>query len=195
MEITALSKIMLWAPIPITGRLVLLLLVVLAIVEIAAFVMRPPRTTKPREIFSMIAIGFCASTWLFNLWEGTTDPMLPSWTGVLGVILFACGIALRTVAFWQLGKFYDPAVTIHHDHRLVQTGLYRFMRHPLYVGSLLLFLGFSLAFSSGIGLVVFCILVIPIFLWRVHIEERELHTYFGNTWTAYAQKTRRWGLF
>lgn len=184
-----------WFRWPPTGRMAVMLLVLLAVIELKALLARPSRKTKPREISSMFAIGACTVTWALSLWEGALGSLLPAWTGIIGVLAFAGGIALRAAAFLQLGRFYDPAITIHADHRLVQTGLYRFMRHPLYAGSILLFSGFSLAFSSLAGLAAFFVFVMPVFAWRVHIEERELRNHFGRVWDEYAQTTRRWGFF
>ncbi len=195
MEIPPLDEMNPWKTFPAAGRATLALLLLFAAVEIAALLARPRNRPKPLEIRSMLAIGACSVNWALSLLESARGPLLPAWTGIFGVLLFASGIALRTASFLQLGRFYDPAITLHEGHRLVQTGPYRFMRHPLYAGSLLLFAGFPLAFSSAAGLASFFLLVIPVFSWRVRIEERALRGRFGSAWDAYARHTRRWGLF
>ena len=50
----------------------------------------------------------------------------------LGLILLVFGIVIRWWAIWTLGKFFTSTVLIKDDHQLVRTGLYRYLRHPLY---------------------------------------------------------------
>jgi len=170
-------------------------MVVFAAVELAALIRRGRATGRSRrELASMLAIGACSLVWaasLAELWWGWPDGRgaLPAFTGWPGALILALGVGLRAVAFLHLGRFYDPAVTLHDDHRLITTGLYRHARHPLYAGSLCLFLGFPLAFSSAAGLALFFALAVPVFAWRIRVEERALAGRFGDAWRAYARET------
>jgi protein-S-isoprenylcysteine O-methyltransferase Ste14 len=181
---------------PTTAWVALALLAVFAVVELAALVRRGKAPGRARqELASMLAIGSCSLVWVSSVAEaawfggpggGGALPGLTSWPGVF---ILALGVGLRAVAFVHLGRFYDPAVTLHDDHRLITTGLYHHARHPLYAGSLCLFLGFPLAFSSAAGLALFFALPVPVFAWRIRVEERALAERFGDAWRAYARKT------
>ncbi len=182
---------------PSTAWVTLALLGVFAVVELAALVRRGRGRRRARqELASMLAIGACSLVWAVSLaealwWDGggLGQGALPALTGWPGVFVFALGVGLRAVAFLHLGRFYDPAVTLHDDHRLIITGLYRLARHPLYAGSLCLFLGFPLAFSSAAGLALFFALPVPVFAWRIRVEERALAARFGDAWRDYARRT------
>ena len=66
----------------------------------------------------------------------------------LGLGLLVVGIIIRWSAIYTLGKYFTGTVMIKDDHRLVQNGLYRYLRHPAYAGALLAHLGLGLSFSN-----------------------------------------------
>ena len=100
------------------------------------------------------------------------------------------GIALRATAIAQLGRFRTPNVAVLADHRIVERGLYRHIRHPSYPGALLAFLGFSLALANWLSLVVIMGILLPIYLNRLHEEEAALAAAFGADCQAYCQRTK-----
>lgn len=56
---------------------------------------------------------------------------------VLGVALFSSGIGLRTAGLWALGSLYNGSIVVSEQQRLVTSGIYRYMRHPLHAGIVL----------------------------------------------------------
>ncbi|MBU1510573.1 isoprenylcysteine carboxylmethyltransferase family protein [Myxococcota bacterium] len=174
---------------PLGGWAALGLLAVFAVVETVALA-RAGRRGKRQELASMLAIGSCSIIWAASLAEGVfSGGWLPAFTGWFGAAIFALGVGLRAASFSQLGRFYNPAVTLHDDHQLITTGIYKHARHPLYAGSLCLFLGFPLAFSSAVGLGLFLVLAVPVFAWRIRVEERALASHFGPAWEEYRSRT------
>jgi protein-S-isoprenylcysteine O-methyltransferase len=112
------------------------------------------------------------------------------WVG-LGFIVI--GLIIRWTAILTLRKFFTTNVVIQSDHKIIKTGLYRFVRHPSYTGSIISFFGLGLAFSNWIS---FIILVIPItiaFLKRIQIEEKALLSAFGKDYEEYRKNS--WFLF
>ncbi len=108
----------------------------------------------------------------------------------LGVVLFAAGGALRIWPVFVLGRRFSGLVAIQAGHTLVTTGVYRYIRHPSYLGLLINALGWGLAFRSGLGVLLAALLVPPL-LARIHSEERLLRTQFGNEYQAYCARTSR----
>jgi protein-S-isoprenylcysteine O-methyltransferase Ste14 len=108
----------------------------------------------------------------------------------LGVVLFAAGAALRIWPVFVLGKRFSGLVAIQPGHTLVTNGIYRIIRHPSYLGLLINSLGWSLAFRSGIGVLLTLLLVLPL-LARINAEEKLLHSHFGNQYNAYRSHTWR----
>jgi protein-S-isoprenylcysteine O-methyltransferase len=108
-----------------------------------------------------------------------------------GCCLFVLGLALRWYSIIYLGRFFTTNVAITADHRVIDTGPYRFIRHPSYAGALLALLGFCLSFQNWASLL---IIFIPCFAanrWRVHIEEKALLGALGEPYRLYMQRTKR----
>jgi protein-S-isoprenylcysteine O-methyltransferase Ste14 len=108
----------------------------------------------------------------------------------LGVVLFAAGGALRIWPVFVLGRRFSGLVAIQPGHALVTGGVYNLIRHPSYLGLLVNSLGWSLAFRSGVGLLLTA-LTIPPLLARIRAEERLLRTQFGGEYDAYRARTWR----
>src|SRR5215475_5707886 len=109
-----------------------------------------------------------------NLW--TIDGDTIRW---LGVALFAAGGALRIWPVFVLGERFSGLVAIQRGHTLVTGGVYGVIRHPSYLGLLINSLGWSLAFRSGVG-VLLTVLLIPPLLARIKAEENLLDSQFGS---------------
>ena len=76
------------------------------------------------------------------------------------------------------------------EHQLVKDGLYKHIRHPLYLGEILRNLGFAVIFSSVYGTLI--VLLASIFLlFRIGIEEKMLVVVFGEEYEEYKRKTKR----
>jgi protein-S-isoprenylcysteine O-methyltransferase Ste14 len=110
---------------------------------------------------------------------------------VLGPGLLLAGIIIRWTAIYTLGKYFTGIVLIRDDHRLIQIGLYKHLRHPAYTGALLAHLGLGLSFSNwisvGLSLVPFTLAA----LYRMHVEERALRETFGEPYIIYSRETKR----
>jgi len=68
-------------------------------------------------------------------------------------------------------------------------GIYRYSRHPYYLGMMLGFLGLAISANNWIALAAVLLLVIPPFLLKALIEERELKERFGEEWEAYRNRS------
>ena len=108
----------------------------------------------------------------------------------LGVILFTAGGALRIWPVFVLGKRFSGLVAIQSGHTLVTNGVYGVVRHPSYLGLLIGSLGWSLAFRSGVGVILTLLLVAPL-ISRIGAEENLLRSHFGDEYSAYCFRTWR----
>jgi protein-S-isoprenylcysteine O-methyltransferase len=109
----------------------------------------------------------------------------------IGLTVFGLGLALRGYAIGHLGRFFTVNVAIVDDHRLVDTGPYRWIRHPSYTGWLLAITGLGLCLGNGLSLAILLAPTLSVILWRIGIEEAVLRAAFGETYAAYARKTSR----
>jgi protein-S-isoprenylcysteine O-methyltransferase Ste14 len=96
--------------------------------------------------------------------------------------------------FWSgaaLGKMYSTHVTVQADHYLVTSGLYRWIRHPRYLGVISMAFGFAFLFRSWPMLVIFLPLIL-ILLMRIKDEEEVMRKEFKEEWDDYI--SRSWKL-
>jgi len=110
---------------------------------------------------------------------------------VSGMVLIIVGLAVRWTAILTLWKYFTVDVSIVGDHRLVTTGLYKFVRHPAYTGSLLSFLGLGLVFLNWLSLIVVVVPITTAFVYRIKVEEEALVTFFGEQYLRYCARTKR----
>ena len=108
-----------------------------------------------------------------------------------GIVVMFVGLAIRWTAIYTLGRYFTRTVTIKNDHRIIQQGLYRYLRHPSYTGALLAQLGLGLAFTNWLSLALIFAPILVATLYRMHVEENALVEAFGNEYVAYAKDTKR----
>lgn len=100
--------------------------------------------------------------------------------GFWGLVVVLAGLALRS---WATG--------IRGREVLATTGPYAFMRHPLYVGTMLQTIGFCLILGSWENFVLVLAIILPLHLKEVFREEKLLDERFGAQWLAFAERTGR----
>jgi len=110
-----------------------------------------------------------------------------------GLYIIAFGLIVRWSAIMKLRNFFTVNVVIQSDHRIIKTGIYKFVRHPSYSGALISFFGLGLAFSNWISIVLLVVPVAVAFLKRIQIEEQALKSAFGEEYIKYRKTT--WALF
>ena len=127
-------------------------------------------------------------------WLFTRDESFTWGAGAaLALLLFAAG---GTIYFWCLWDFASfgrgtPA-PIDAPKRLVDRGLYRYTRNPMYVGVLTVILGWVALFGA-LELLIYAALVGTCFqLFIVHYEEPQLRRTFGESYDDYLSRVGRW---
>lgn len=110
---------------------------------------------------------------------------------VPAIVLFAAGAVLRWYAILYLGRFFTVNVAIAADHRVVDTGPYRLVRHPSYSGCLLMFLGLAILSANWLSLILIFLPPMTAFMHRIGIEEAALRSALGHPYETYSARTRR----
>ena len=100
----------------------------------------------------------------------------------LGMILL--GGAIRLVAIATLKRNFSGRLRIREGHTLVKNGIYHWVRHPAYLGAIILFLGIPVMASSVLGFLV-------TFLHRIRLEEKMLIERFGVEYEEYIKHSKR----
>ncbi len=111
------------------------------------------------------------------------------WMRYAGLGLCAIGGVVRLLALRRLGPQFSAYVTLQPGHRLVQTGIYGSIRHPLYLSLLLGPAGIAMVFASRLALPIFVLAAIFV-ADRIKKEERLLAEGFGLRFAVYRRRTR-----
>jgi protein-S-isoprenylcysteine O-methyltransferase Ste14 len=105
----------------------------------------------------------------------------------IGAAITAGGLLFAVWARRHLGKNWSQAVTVKEGHELITSGPYVLVRHPIYTGLLLGFLGSAVARGQWRGLI--AVALVFVVLWRkLRLEEKWMRTQFGEAYEAYSQK-------
>ncbi len=112
-----------------------------------------------------------------------------AWVKGLGLALAVSGALLACWSRHLLGRNWSSVVQLKHDHALIESGPYRYIRHPIYAGLLLAFLGTALKVGDWRGLIAVSV-VLASFWRKLGIEERWLGEEFGHAYAAYKRRTK-----
>ena len=108
-----------------------------------------------------------------------------------GLLIIIAGFAIRWTAIMQLKNAFTVDVAINNTHELKTNGLYSIVRHPSYLGLLMIMTGEAISMDS---LGSFIVVVLPVTLsifYRIYIEEILLKEEFGETYKDYKRNTKR----
>jgi protein-S-isoprenylcysteine O-methyltransferase len=110
---------------------------------------------------------------------------------LFGFLLFLGGLILRWYSIGYLGRYFTVDVSISAEHKLIDSGPYRYIRHPTYTGALLAFVGLGFCFGNWLSILFLTVPIIGAFLWRIQIEERALTDALGEDYRVYTRCTKR----
>lgn len=113
------------------------------------------------------------------------------WMQAVGLALVVAGVFLLTSARRAIRGQFSGHVRIQEDHQLVQSGPYRFVRHPSYLGYLLIILGIAVGYSSLFAFAALALLLLPGLIYRMRVEDQMLAEAFGMDFQQYAARTKR----
>jgi len=111
--------------------------------------------------------------------------------GRQGVIIAGWVLGLGGLTLWILGmvSLGKHLAVLPGAKRLVTRGVYRVLRHPIYLGITLTLLGLVLCLGSAWGLAYLLALVVPLNVVRAVLEERVLRAQFGVEYQAWHERT------
>lgn len=148
------------------------------------------RGTKQVLILAMVA-GVFAAALIAKSSPGLRAGANTWWTLAIGVGIVWAGIALRVLAVLALGRLFRREVTIEVGHTVVESGPYRWVRHPAYTGDLLIAFGFGLAWGSWVGAAVALVVALAGHVPRIRVEEAALRQALGESYERYASHRAR----
>jgi protein-S-isoprenylcysteine O-methyltransferase Ste14 len=110
---------------------------------------------------------------------------------VTGTILVLMGLIIRIRSILALKQHFTYTVTKIENHELIKTGLYKSVRHPGYLGQLIIFAGIATSLSNWLSILLMLIPVLLGYIYRIRVEERFMVNQFGQKYIEYQGSTKR----
>ncbi|BCU80856.1 farnesyl cysteine carboxyl-methyltransferase [Polycladomyces abyssicola] len=147
------------------------------------------------EIFllSLMSVGMLVIPliYVFTPLLSFADYQLPSWAGWIGVVFSVVALWLFWRSHADLGRNWSPTLELRKGHQLITSGVYKYVRHPMYAASLMWGVAQVLLLHNWIaGWSPFLSLMIMYFL-RVPREEQMMLDQFGEEYQSYMSRTGR----
>jgi protein-S-isoprenylcysteine O-methyltransferase Ste14 len=136
-----------------------------------------------------ISIGF----WISFIIASTKTGRIYHWNTffIIGTILALIGLIIRIISILTLKQQFTYTVTRIENHELIETGLYKRIRHPGYLGQLIIFLGISTCLSNWLSILLMIIPVLIGYLNRINVEEKFMVKHMGQRYLDYQMRTKR----
>ncbi|MBP1705124.1 MAG: isoprenylcysteine carboxylmethyltransferase family protein [Chloroflexi bacterium] len=137
-------------------------------------------------ILGFVAVGLVSAVTLL----GVLDPLPEPLDAIARLVGIAAVMAAGLLALWGLrsiGGAMSSQAEIRTDTRLVTTGAFGLVRHPLYLSIILIWAGASVALLSWF-MAACTIVLVPLFVARSRLEERLLVDHFGDEYRRYAER-------
>jgi protein-S-isoprenylcysteine O-methyltransferase Ste14 len=111
--------------------------------------------------------------------------------GIMGLIIMMTGIVIRYWAAKTLGVYYTRTLRIEDQHRVIEQGPYRVIRHPGYLGVMLLLIGGAMATTNWLPIIVTPVMMFIGYFYRIHFEEKMLQSILGQPYIDYMRRSWR----
>jgi protein-S-isoprenylcysteine O-methyltransferase Ste14 len=109
----------------------------------------------------------------------------------IGMALVVIGLMIRVYSILTLNQFFTYSVAKVENHQIAETGLYKFIRHPGYLGQLIIFVGISTSISNWVSILVMMIPITLGYLYRITVEEKFMMEQLGEDYLNYQKRTKR----
>lgn len=151
------------------------------------------KTVTDTILISLPGIGMFVFPIIFaiTIWLDFANYQLPTWAGWIGVALFVFMSWLLWRSHFELGLNWTPTLQIMDEHALITSGVYQFIRHPMYAAHLGWGIAQPLLLHNWIVGFLVIITLIPGLLYRIPREEQMMVDHFGARYRSYSETTYR----
>ena len=147
---------------------------------------------KPDLANIMIPIGLILSI-IISVSDRTywISSSLPQYIKIIGLIISFGAIILGIQSRFILGKSYSPRASHTTSDKVILSGPYRWIRHPLYLAAIVWMIGWPLIINSFLGIIAGLFFSLPAIHHRIIAEELSLRETYGKEYIEYQNKTWR----
>jgi protein-S-isoprenylcysteine O-methyltransferase Ste14 len=141
----------------------------------------------------LLTISISIGYWLSFIIASTKMGRIYHWNTffMIGSILVLTGLIIRVISILTLKQQFTYKVTKIENHELIENGPYKRIRHPGYLGQLIIFLGISACLSNWLSVLLMIIPVLLGYLNRIAVEEKFMVEQMGQKYVDYQKRTKR----
>jgi protein-S-isoprenylcysteine O-methyltransferase Ste14 len=141
----------------------------------------------------LLTISISIGYWLSFIIASTKIGRIYYWNTffLIGSFLALTGLIIRVTSILKLKQQFTYTVTKIENHVLIETGLYKIIRHPGYLGQLIIFLGISTSLSNWLSILLMIIPVLLGYLNRINVEEKFMIEQMGQKYLEYQKRTKK----
>jgi len=110
---------------------------------------------------------------------------------LIGTILVIMGLIIRISSILTLKQHFTYTVSEIENHELIESGLYKTIRHPGYLGQLIIFIGIATSLSNWLSVLFMLIPVLLGYIYRIKVEEKFMLNQIGQKYIDYKNRTKR----
>lgn len=108
----------------------------------------------------------------------------------IGLVIYIIFSWIQVISFKELGNSYAQDIVILKEHKLIESGIYKYIRHPQYLSQFLSDLGAGIALLSFVIIPIVILVELPLFIMRAFLEEKILLKHFKENFVAYKKKSK-----
>ncbi|MHB8337898.1 MAG: methyltransferase family protein [Ignavibacteriaceae bacterium] len=108
-----------------------------------------------------------------------------------GILIIIVGFIIRIISIRTLKQYFTYSVTKAENHELIEKGFYKFIRHPGYLGQLLIFTGISISLSNWLSVILMFLSTFIGYMNRIRVEENFMLEQMGVKYSDYQMRTKR----
>jgi protein-S-isoprenylcysteine O-methyltransferase Ste14 len=149
------------------------------------------------QVFKLVFAVVVIVVLVYSFFPGAYHYLVPvswlegQWIRFIGVAILIGSLLWTIMAQVRMGESWRMGIASEHKTKLVQTGVFRISRNPIYIGVIMTLLGLFLVIPNAITLLILILGVVVINI-QVRLEEEYLKTAHGAEYVSYTERVRRW---
>ncbi len=140
-------------------------------------------------LYGLITFGYTLSFSIGATRIGRIYPWNTFFT--IGIAMIIIGLTIRVYSILTLNQYFTYSVAKVENQKIIESGLYKIIRHPGYLGQLMIFLGISTSLSNWLSVLTMMIPVTLGYLYRIKVEEKFMIEQLGEDYLNYRTRTKR----
>jgi protein-S-isoprenylcysteine O-methyltransferase Ste14 len=109
----------------------------------------------------------------------------------LGILIIIVGLMIRIISIRTLNQYFTYPVAKAENHEIIEKGFYKYIRHPGYLGQLLIFTGISISLSNWLSVIFMFLSTFIGYINRIRVEENFMVEQMGVKYFNYQKRTKK----